>query len=56
VRFKVKDKYEWHRKFAWIPTKVEGVVVWFEWYERRWVLETLWQYFTQSRLIGEKNV
>lgn len=34
----------WHQKFAWLPTVVEGCVIWLEWYERRAVSLSLEDY------------
>ncbi len=43
---------EWHDKFAWWPTRVEGFKVWLEFYERRGTVDSMGNIDWERRLLA----
>jgi len=39
MMWKIKDRKRWKKRYAIIPSVVEGNWIWLEWYEVRWLRE-----------------
>lgn len=47
-------KYEWHRKFAWVPTQItDKKTVWLKFYERRLARIFIGYEYWYHRMPGE---